>query len=258
MRTAAMLAMILCCGVANAETALNECWRQSANHQEASACLRSESNKTEAALAQAARAMRAEMARLDSVTGRNGAVDAFDASQAAFEQYRERTCAWIAAAAAGGSGTGDMALDCMIRLTRQRTAELEAQMPEREAGPEPAAPAVPAVLSNVDWHLSALEEAGVPIALPQGATATFRLGADGRVTGRAPINAYFGEAKLDADGDLSWKGPMGSTQMAGAPELMDAEAAYFRIVQGSSRWRLVEGELMLESVEGGSSARFRQ
>lgn len=251
-------ATALWCSLAGAGSPLDECWQHSANRQESAACLRAKLAEAKDGLARAYRDIRDEMERLDRVTGRHSAVKALDASQRAFEQYRERTCAWIAAAAAGGSGAGDMALDCMIRLTQQRTAELDAQMPERKpaAGSPPSA--VPAELTAVEWRLTTLERDGKPIALPAGSGATLKLGADGRVSGRAPINGYFGAAKLGADGSLAWTGPMGSTQMAGPPELMNAELTYFQILQQATRWRVEQGELILENADGSARARFER
>jgi heat shock protein HslJ len=242
--------------LASAATPLEECWQQSADRQENAACLRGKLAEAKDGLAQAYRAIRDEMERLDRVTGRRTAVKALDASQRAFEQYRERTCAWIAAAAAGGSGAGDMAQDCMIRLTRQRTAELEGQMPGRRPAASVPAQAVPAELAAVEWRLTALERDGKPIALPAGSGATLKLATDGRLSGRAPINGYFGAATLSQDGSLAWSGPMGSTQMAGPPELMEAEHSYFRILQEVTRWRTEQGELILENAEGSARVRF--
>jgi len=258
MRWMLAAAMAMWCGLTSAATPLEECWQQSANRQETAACLRGKLGEAKDQLAQAYRAIRDEMERLDRVTERHSAVKALDASQRAFEQYRERTCAWIAAAAAGGSGAGDMAQDCMIRLTHQRTAELEAQMPERKPAGSAPASAVPAELAAVEWRLTVLERDGKPIALPPGSGATLKLATDGRLSGRAPINGYFGAATLGKDGSLAWSGPMGSTQMAGPPERMEAEHAYFRILQEATRWRVEQGELILETADGSARARFER
>ena len=250
MRMFWMTVLIVYCGWADAAAPIDECWRENTNRQETSACLHAKLKEAKDGWAEAYRAARVSMEELDRVAGRDTALKALQASQRAFDQYRERNCAWIAAAAAGGSGAGDMALDCMIRLTRQRTAELEAQKPAREAlGEAPSAAAVPAALVGIEWRLTALDQNGKALALFEDVVATLKFGSDGRVSGRAPINGYFGAATLGADGSLAWNGPMGSTQMAGPPEVMEAESAYFRALQSVARWQLKHDALILETPD---------
>jgi heat shock protein HslJ len=253
-----VVVLMVCCGWAGAAGPIDECWKESTNRQETTACLHAKLKEAKDGWAEAYRATHASMEELDRVTGRDTALKALQASQRAFDQYRERNCAWVAAAAAGGSGAGGMALDCMIRLTRQRTAELEAQMSVREAeGGAPSAAAVPAALVGTEWRLTALHQDGKALTLSEDVVATLKFGADGRVSGRAPINGYFGAATLGADGSLAWTGPMGSTQMAGPPELMEAESAYFAALQSVTRWRLKHDALILETPDGSSRLEFR-
>jgi uncharacterized protein YecT (DUF1311 family) len=61
---------------------------------------------------------------LDETTGREVALPALEAAQAAWEEYREKACAYRGATFAGGSGTGIAIRSCKIELTRARTAEL--------------------------------------------------------------------------------------------------------------------------------------
>ena len=49
---------------------------------------------------------------------------------------------------------------------------------------------------------------------------------DGKFSGKAPVNRYFGQIKVD--GKIIKIGPVGSTMMAGPPENMQLEQEYFK------------------------------
>jgi uncharacterized protein YecT (DUF1311 family) len=61
---------------------------------------------------------------LDEITGREVAVPALDASQAAWSAYRDAQCEFAGATFGGGSGTGIAIRACRIELGRARIAEL--------------------------------------------------------------------------------------------------------------------------------------
>jgi uncharacterized protein YecT (DUF1311 family) len=63
---------------------------------------------------------------LDETTGREVALPALEAAQDAWQDYRERACAYRGATFGGGSGAGIAIRSCKIELTRARTAELYA------------------------------------------------------------------------------------------------------------------------------------
>ncbi|MBW6417223.1 lysozyme inhibitor LprI family protein [Celeribacter sp. PS-C1] len=65
---------------------------------------------------------------LDEITGREVALPALEASQVAWEAYRDAQCDYVGAGFGGGSGTGIAILSCKVDLTRARTKELEAQL----------------------------------------------------------------------------------------------------------------------------------
>jgi uncharacterized protein YecT (DUF1311 family) len=91
----------------------------------------------ESTLADAYRAMRDEMERVDRAAGQSVAASRFEAAEQAFRDYRDRHCAWIGVKAMDASDAGDLVRDCRIRLAEQRTQELKAQMPAQPAA-EPA------------------------------------------------------------------------------------------------------------------------
>lgn len=61
---------------------------------------------------------------LDDVTGREVAVPALDAGQAAWSEYRDKHCEYVGSTFGGGSGTGIAIRGCRIELGRVRTDEL--------------------------------------------------------------------------------------------------------------------------------------
>jgi heat shock protein HslJ len=135
-----------------------------------------------------------------------------------------------------------------------------AQTPLEEKHSEaPPHNAVPAAMADVEWTLVKLERNGETLEPRAGSKATLRLRTDGAVGGLATINRYFGSASFREDGVVTWTGPMGSTQMAGPPELMEQEAAILRALQGAMRWRLVGADLLvLEGADGAVCLTFRR
>jgi uncharacterized protein YecT (DUF1311 family) len=113
-----------------AVTPLEECYDENADRQQIRACLDARVKAAEDALADAYRAMRSDMERIDRAVGRPVAERSFEAAQRAFRDYRDKHCAWIVTKAMGASDAGDLKRDCRIRLAQQRTRELEEPMPE--------------------------------------------------------------------------------------------------------------------------------
>ena len=75
-------------------------------------------------MSKAASAALVQAQKLDAVTERTLATSAFDRSQKAFAEFREMNCVWRAAQLSSGTGAGDVARDCMIRMTLGRVEEL--------------------------------------------------------------------------------------------------------------------------------------
>ena len=89
---------------------------------------------------------------------------------------------------------------------------------------------------------------GAEVALPPGATITLTLAGDGRVSGRAPVNSYFGAFKRLANGGIEMSGAFGTTKMAGPPELMQAEDTFLRALAGVERIRPSADGVTLENA----------
>jgi len=91
-----------------------------------------------------------------------------------------------------------------------------------------------------------------PVAIPEGVLITFRWAADGRVSGKASVNRYFGALEEPKPGQLLWKGGLASTRMGGAPALMALEATYLKVLGSVSRSTSREAALVLASPDGQS------
>ena len=103
---------------------LQACYAQSANRIAVGPCLDRRLAKANAELSDAVGAAIERMHKLDAASGRALAAAALDRSQKAFSEFREANCNWLAAQMSAGTGSGDVARDCRIRMTSDRTQEL--------------------------------------------------------------------------------------------------------------------------------------
>lgn len=93
-------------------------------------------------------------------------------------------------------------------------------------------------LEGAPWQAVTIAAADGELKVPAGADVTMLL-TDGRVTGRGGVNGYFGDYKATSD-SLVFTG-IGSTEMAGPPELMAIESAFFASL-GQTKGYKLEGE----------------
>jgi uncharacterized protein YecT (DUF1311 family) len=100
---------------------LLECGVVTANQIELRQCLQRQLDISDRAMTEALALARTAAQELERVTGRNLPVLAIEASQHAWEAYRDAECRTHGAFAAGGSGEGSFVLACSIELTRERT-----------------------------------------------------------------------------------------------------------------------------------------
>lgn len=121
--------------------------------------------------------------------------------------------------------------------------------------PSPSPTAIPQALSpGAEWVLVA------PASLPADVTITFD--AD-QVSGQAPVNRYFGPFTAGEDGSLEF-GALARTEMAGPPELMQAEEEYFALLDRVTAFDADEvqltlrtgGEMLLSFAQPDSPAVF--
>ena len=124
-------------------------------------------------------------------------------------------------------------------------ADLELRFKEPAAGKDPA-------LVGTTWTLKGIEVTegeAVSFTPPvAGTTITLAIGADGRVSGSAGVNRYFGQAEAGKDDKITF-GPMGSTRMGGPPEAMKQEQNFLKKLQAVTSWAMEDQHLRLTDAE---------
>jgi heat shock protein HslJ len=101
-------------------------------------------------------------------------------------------------------------------------------------------------LQNVDFRLTRLVADSKQKAIPDAAKVTFKMIDGTRFTGHSGVNFYSGSFRVDSDGRLEFLKLTEATQMAGPPELMDLESAYFNALGMVQRLRPTANGLILE------------
>ncbi len=97
------------------------------------------------------------------------------------------------------------------------------------------------------WQLSTLNGQPARTTMREGGV-TLEIKEDGKFSGQAPVNRYFGQINLQ---DKSFKtGPVGSTMMAGPPELMGAERDFFAVINDVRSVDVKGGMLTLSGPDG--------
>lgn len=137
------------------------------------------------------------------------------------------------------------------------TPDLEMRFHVREA-----AKAKP--LAGTEWSLVGFEktelekgknQAAQDTSLVTGTTITLTIGADGRASGSAGVNRYFGKADLGEANQITF-GPMASTRRGGPPKAMAQERAYLQQLKDVSSWSANGNRLVLTGKNGSFALRF--
>jgi uncharacterized protein YecT (DUF1311 family) len=118
-------ALALCAGAAAADASF-ECSMNLGSQVEIGGCVSDVLATVDRTLAAALEMAKASAAELDGITGRAVAVPALEASQAAWEAYRDAQCEYVGSTFGGGSGTGIAITSCRVDLGRGRVDELMA------------------------------------------------------------------------------------------------------------------------------------
>jgi len=120
------MAALLTLGSTSAARAspLLECAVMSAEAEALNACLSAQLEVSYGAMNEALALARARAEALDQAAGGDAAVLGVEASQQAFEAYRDTACQTEAVFADGGAPAADTELACEISLTRARTDAL--------------------------------------------------------------------------------------------------------------------------------------
>lgn len=108
------------------------------------------------------------------------------------------------------------------------------------------APNQAAGLGGTSWALKAFGDGTPPVA---GSQVTLKFNADAsEAGGNASINSYRGQAT--SSGSALSFGPMMSTMMGGAPELMTQETNYLKALEQTASYQLTGGDLTLLDAAG--------
>lgn len=113
-------------------------------------------------------------------------------------------------------------------------------------------------ISGVQWHLTKMTLDNKSITLVQNSETTFACDEKGNVTGKATINRYSGNLKLQDDGEIIWNKAFIMTRMAGPPELMQQEALFTQALMKTSRMLLNDSKLALRSQDNSTVLEFEQ
>ncbi|MEC9056520.1 MAG: META domain-containing protein, partial [Verrucomicrobiota bacterium] len=113
--------------------------------------------------------------------------------------------------------------------------------------------------TGTEWSLEGFEKRGKQgasdTALVAGTTITLSIGPDGRATGSAGVNRYFGKAEVGQDDRITF-GRMASTRRGGPPEAMAQERTYLNQLSLVSSWAIAGDSLILTSKDGSLALRF--
>lgn len=123
------------------------------------------------------------------------------------------------------------------------TAEVQEATMEETRGPDGAVS-----LADRHWRLETFGAGDTRVAPVEGTEITLSFTGDGQANGTGGCNRYFGSFETGEDGALSF-GPLGSTRMACPTEVMDQETAFFRALEGTSRYETDGDRLTLLSED---------
>ncbi len=107
-------------------------------------------------------------------------------------------------------------------------------------------------LYDITWV--AEEVSGQPVAL--GVESNLLVAADGKVSGNAGCNGYFGSVIID--GQAMSFGNLGSTKIACPEPAMSQENRLLGALDSTRGYRLQNGNLLLLDGAGATLVRFRQ
>jgi uncharacterized protein YecT (DUF1311 family) len=123
MKRLLVLPFLLVPSITTADPAL-ECNTGASSQVEIGECVAETEARVDAAVEAAYGFAMTSATDLDEVTGREVAVPALEAAQAAWTAYRDAQCEFAGATFGGGSGTGIAIRSCRVDLGRARVTEL--------------------------------------------------------------------------------------------------------------------------------------
>ena len=111
-------------------------------------------------------------------------------------------------------------------------------------------------ITGMEWNLTQMTKDNATIALVKNSKTTFACDENGKVTGKATLNRYSGNLKLQDDGKIVWNKAFIMTRMAGPPELMQQETDFTQALMQTSRIYLKDSKLVLKSNSDSTVLEF--
>jgi len=99
------------------------------------------------------------------------------------------------------------------------------------------------------WTLESLDSGEGPVPVLADHPAPEMTLDAGDVTGTSGVNSFSGDYTWNRDGSFSF-GALAWTEIAGDPEAMAQEAAFFDALQAVERFEVADTKLLLSNVEG--------
>lgn len=109
---------------------------------------------------------------------------------------------------------------------------------------------------GIEWNLTHLKKDNAAMTLVENSKTTFTVDQEYKVSGKATINRYSGNIKLQESGKIIWNKAFIMTRMAGPPELMQQEANFTQALMQTTRMYLKESKLILKNQDGSTILRF--
>lgn len=254
---------------------MEECADRSPTQSALSACLDGRLADAERDLARKAKLARDSFSAMRSRELRSKTQRAFDRAQRRFFSERDQQC--------GGtqdtlteSERSNKVRECMIRLTRSRSAEIasllsleDTEAPEAEPQPQPQPPAraqTPAAarpqsdpVYGVDWRLTRIIRDNKELKLPPKYKGSLRLETDGRVSGYGTASAFTGRYRLRSPGRIDWaENGFLITHDAQQPDPNQIDYLYIDSLERTSNAGLSKTGLVLRNDDGSISLSFER
>jgi uncharacterized protein YecT (DUF1311 family) len=251
---------------------VDECADVSPTQAALSACLDSSLADAENDLAAKSKLARQSVDGIRAREPRIKAQRAFDRAQRRFSFDRDQQCGGNRDSLAD-SERGNKIRDCLIRLTRQRSAELAATLsldaspsssPPAEAKPPRSRPeSAPRTAEDpvygVDWRLARMIRDNKEVPLPPKYRANLRLETDGRMSGYGAASAFTGRYRLRAPGKIEWaENGFLITHDAQQPDPTQMDYLYVDSLERTTRAGLSKTGLVLRSEDGSVSLSFER
>ncbi|HML76099.1 MAG TPA: META domain-containing protein [Anaerohalosphaeraceae bacterium] len=109
-------------------------------------------------------------------------------------------------------------------------------------------------IAGMQWILKSMKADGQDYPLT-GEMPFIQFAPDGKVSGFASINRYFGSVQVSSKGHVTWSN-LGSTRMAGPENLMKQEDAFLKALASTERLSVEGVHLFALSADGRTELVF--